>query len=128
MFEFLIIILIMLFILAFAILFKEQRTEQVSQTELYNNANSLCEQLSSSIDSVYAAGSGSGVNVTLPQKIQSKDYSFKVSSGKILVLAYSNQNIFCSFKAEVSNGTASAFELSKGKLSIVNEEGVVVLS
>ena len=128
MFEFLIVILIMLFILSFAILFKEQRTEQVSQTELYNNANSLCEQLSSSIDSVYASGSGSGINMTLPQKIQSKDYNFRVSSGKVLVLAYSNQDVFCSFKADVSNGTASVFELSTGKLSIVNKEGVVILS
>jgi hypothetical protein len=128
MVEFLIIILIMLFIFAFAVLFKEQRTEQVSQTELYNNANSLCESLSSSIDSVYASGSGSGINLTLPQKIQSADYSIKISAGNSLVLSYAGQNIFCSFKAEVSNGTASAFELSKGKLSIVNKEGIVMLS
>lgn len=128
MFEFMLVVTVMLLVLTFAVLLKEQRTSQVEHIEQHSDANSVCELLSTSIDQVHSGGEGSGMTVEVPQQIQFKDYTPRISSDKTVVLTYENQTIFCSFKAEVSNGTSDAFEVPKTLVTLSNQGEVVLIS
>ena len=118
----------MLIVLTFAVFLKEQRTDQVNSLTQESDANSLCELLSTSIDQVYANGKGSGMLLDLPQQINFKNYTTRVSSDKTIIISSENHDIFCSFKAEVSDGISNSFEIQKNQISISNLGEVVLVS
>jgi hypothetical protein len=120
MFEFMLVVTVMMIILIFAVMVKQQRLTQVDEIETDSEAKHLCDIFSSSVNMVYAGGKGSGMNLTVPDKLGSTDFNATISSDKLLVLSYGGKNLFCSFIAPVSNSTSDSFPLKKGTITISN--------
>jgi hypothetical protein len=128
MFEFMLVVTVMMVILIFAISLREQRQTQANEIDSDGAAKQLCNSFSSGVEQVFAAGQGSGMNLSIPNKLGKSIYNATVSSDNLLILSYDQKNFFCPFSVKVSNGTSNTFQIFGPTLTLSNDGEVVIVT
>lgn len=126
--EFLIAIVIVVFVCGTVFIIASQKNNDLEYVKSKQAASALCSNIASSMDEVWSMNLGAAIKVNVPTKLNSLDYTAKITSQKSVVVMFSSNSLICPFVADVTNGTSSNFTIGSGTLTAYNNGSMVVVS
>ena len=111
-----IVFMILILLLFFAYQINDEKRNAGSAAELENE----CARLSSLASGVHAAGTGSVANMTLQHNVT-------VEQGATIFAESDDAEVSCRSRVPLTNSTSQTFMISRGKISIRNNGGLVML-
>ena len=128
MMEFVIALVIVIFVCGVAFYILVQKNTEVDYLKTKESAFVLCNSIASSIDEVWAMNKGTTILLTLPNQINFVNYTAQITAQKSVIVSFSSNALICPFIASVTNGTSTSFTLAKGNTSFYNDQYQVVIS
>ena len=126
--EIIVTISVMIIIFSFAFLISSQKNVEASKLKSYISGKDLCIELSTLFDETVANGNGSQKTLFISSKLNFKPYNISITNGTTIMINNTDMVLFCTTKANVTNGTSNRFSILPGWRTIVNNNTRVTVS
>jgi len=131
--ETLMIATILILLLVFSLISYVNRNNEISSVKEYLEAKKICRNVQNTINQLASNSYGASVKLTIPDKLETLNYSLSVyAQDKLILISWKNTSTSCSLLTQnVTNATGyvfSQFSINKGdNQAFVDGDGTIVI-